>query len=206
MKVILFLGKHSQKYRQQRDTFTSIDLLVLSSSNLSIRSGKMTSSSSPIPITYPVSQHFHQSSSQPTTTGCRRLHSPPTDDRNNLSYAETSGRRYSVSAVLPPSINSHPPRVPSTVNLIPTSMLPQNVSKYDDLKTHSYQKWHIPIYLYSCNEARLTGSLLVSNDQQLRDFRSDRYIDYTKEENQSASGITTVVEMLKLKARKRGIT
>jgi hypothetical protein len=194
------LGKQSQRRRQRRDTFTSTDLIVQPNN-------KNTTSSSPIPITHSLSPHFQHSSSQPSGTGYRRIYSPLTIDTTSVIHSEPSPRRYSASAAVSPPGHHRTLQVPPIFNLIPPS--PQQIITQDSFKKLIDHQWHIPIFLYGCNKLRLASTLLLSNEQLLKNFGDDKYIDCSKDDCESSSAttkttITTVIE--NLKPRKRGIS
>ncbi|CAF3449227.1 unnamed protein product [Rotaria sp. Silwood1] len=207
----------------RRDTFTSADLVVPHGTHSSLTNDRTTPSSSPIPISHILSQNLHHASSQPTTTGYRRIYSPLTVDTNNGSHIDPLHRRYSASAVVSPSIHPHPHphshshshphphlhphhhglQVPPSFHIIPPS--PQEMLSRDALKKIFEHQWHIPIFLYGCNKLRLASSLLSSNEQQSRNLWCDTYIDYTKDDNESTNGTTTTTTTVlpNLKPRKR---
>ncbi|CAF3408781.1 unnamed protein product [Rotaria sp. Silwood1] len=216
-------SKNAQRRRARRDTFTSADLVVPHGTHSSLTNDRTTPSSSPIPISHILSQNFHHASSQPTTTGYRRIYSPLTVDTNNGSHIDPLHRRYSASAVVSPSIHPHPHphshshshphphlhphhhglQVPPSFHIIPPS--PQEMLSRDALKKIFEHQWHIPIFLYGCNKLRLASSLLSSNEQQSRNLWCDTYIDYTKDDNESTNGTTTTTTTVlpNLKPRKR---
>ncbi|CAF4502133.1 unnamed protein product, partial [Rotaria sp. Silwood2] len=201
-------NKHSQRRRPRRDTVTSGDLLVPHGTHATFANGKSTTSSAPIPISHPISQNFHQSSSQPTPIGYRRIYSPLTVDTNSGTHIDSLYRRYSASAVVTPPLHHHSAhhhnlQVPPAFNIIPAS--PQEILVRDAFKKITEHQWHIPIFLYGCNKLRLASSLLLSNEQQLRNLWCDTYIDYTKDDNDSTNGTaTTAATVLQnLKPRKR---
>ncbi|CAF2646870.1 unnamed protein product [Rotaria sp. Silwood2] len=201
-------NKHSQRRRPRRDTVTSGDLLVPHGTHATFVNGKSTTSSAPIPISHPISQNFHQSSSQPTPIGYRRIYSPLTVDTNSGTHIDSLYRRYSASAVVTPPLHHHSAhhhnlQVPPAFNIIPAS--PQEILVRDAFKKITEHQWHIPIFLYGCNKLRLASSLLLSNEQQLRNLWCDTYIDYTKDDNDSTNGTaTTAATVLQnLKPRKR---
>ncbi|CAF0727294.1 unnamed protein product [Rotaria sordida] len=196
-------SKYSQRRRQRRDTFTGAELLAPHPTHSTYINGKSIPSSSPIPINHPLSHHFYQSASQPTSTGYRRIYSPLTLDPNNISHVDQLHRRYSTSAVVSTPVHHHNLQVPSIFNVIPPSS--QEILPRDALKKITDQQWHIPIFLHGCNKLRLASSLLVSNEQQLRNLWLDTYIDYTKDDNESTNEtITTNATVLQnLKPRKR---
>jgi hypothetical protein len=207
--IFLFLAKYTQKRRQRRDTFTSTDLLVNHSSNSILPNNKSSTSSSPIPITPSLYQNSQHSSSQPSTTGCRRIYSPLTIDTNNLTRIEPSSfRRYSASASASPPSHHNTLQVPPVFNLIPPS--PQQIITKDSFKKLTDHQWHIPILLYGCNKIRLASTLLLSNEQLLKNPWTDAYIDCTKNDNESTNASittkTTITETIQnIKPRKRGI-
>ncbi|CAF3845624.1 unnamed protein product, partial [Adineta steineri] len=188
-------SKHTRSRRQRRDTFTSSDLLVPHIAHPGFLQGKITSSSSPIPIIHTVSQSSQHSSSQPAATGYRRIYSPLTIDTNNLSHIESSPRRYSASAAISPPNHLY---IPPILNLIPPS--PQQLLSHDNFKKLVERQWRIPIFLYGCTKGRLASSLLLSNEQQLKNLWADTYVDCPKDDSELPNGATTLQN---IKPRKR---
>ncbi|CAM4873794.1 unnamed protein product [Rotaria socialis] len=198
-----YAGRHHQRRRQRRDTFTSGDSAAPHSTHLGSNSSKSTISTSPIPISHQLNQHLNHSSSQPTPLGYRRIYSPLTIDTSSISHAEHSMRRYSASAVVSPPVHNHNHGGTPSVNVIPPT--PREVLLNDMLKKFPDHQWHIPIYLYGCNKLRLASSLLLSNELQLRNFYSDTYVDYTKDDidYSTITSTTTAPTSQTLKPRKR---
>ena len=204
--ILLFLGKSSLRRRQRRDTFTSTDLLVHPTPHSAAPTNKGSTSSSPIPITHSFTQSYQHSNSQPAATGYRRIYSPLTIDTSSLSHAELSPRRYSASAAVSPPGHQNSLHVPPIFNLIPPS--PQQMITVETLKKLTNHQWHIPILLYGCNKMRLASTLLLSEEQLLKNIAMDGYIDCTKDDTDSTNGTAktsapTVIQ--NLKPRKRGI-
>lgn len=77
----------------------------------------------------------------------------------------------------------------------------------DAFKKFHEQQWHIPIFLYACNKLSLASSLLSSNENQLKSFGTDAYIDYTKDDSDYTASLpsaaTTIISQ-SFKSRKRG--
>ncbi|CAF3840940.1 unnamed protein product [Rotaria magnacalcarata] len=198
-----YTGRHGQRRRQRRDTFTSSDLCAPHSTNLGSNSSKSTTSTSSIPINHQPNQHVSHSSPQPTPLGYRRIGSPLTIDTSSISHAENCTRRYSASAVVSPPIHHHSHGSTPSVNVIPPT--PRDVLSNDILKKFPDHQWHVPIYLYGCNKLRLASSLLLSDELQIRDLFSDTYIDYTKDDidYSTITSMTTAPTSQTLKPRKR---
>jgi len=154
-----------------------------------------------------LSQHSHHSSSQPTVPGYRRIYSPLPIDTNNIVHGEPSPRRYSASAAVSPPSHHNNLQAAPILNLIPAS--PQQILTDATMKKLTGFQWQIPIYLYGCNKARLASSLLLSNEQQLRNPGEDSYVDCKKDDTESTNGTTTTTLPVTtaphiLKPRKRG--
>jgi hypothetical protein len=167
-----------------------------------LTNGKSTLSSSPIPITHSVSQHSHHSSSQPTAPGYRRIYSPQPIDTSNIVHGEPSPRRYSASAAVSPPSHHNNLQVPPILNLIPAS--PQQILPDGIMKKLTERQWQIPIYLYGCNKVRLASSLVLSNEQQLRNPGEDSYVDCKKDDTESTTTLPVTTAPHTLKPRKRG--
>ena len=196
-----FLEKptQQQRRRQRRDTYTSTDLILNPNS-------KGTTSSSPIPITnHLMLQDSHHSSSQPSTTGYRRIYSPSTLDTNSISHVQSYPRRYSASAAVSPPGHHHSLSIPPILNVIPPS--PQQSIPREVRKKLINPQWHIPILLHACNKLRLSSTLLFTNEQLVKHMLMDGFIDCTKEDHESSSGITKTTAatcIQNVKPRKRG--
>lgn len=122
-------------------------------------------------------------------------------------HVEPSPRRYSASAAVSPPAHHGSLQIPPIFNLIPPS--PQQIFTQDSLKKLTDHQWYIPILLHGCNKSRLASTLLLSNEQLLKNLGMDHYVDCTKDDNDSTNGgtsKTTVASVIQnLKPRKRGI-